>query len=329
MTQDNIIHTALPCPLTGSYSARIVAEKDRSGDPLRTVMCADSGLVYVDPRPTGEETRTFYAHDYRQEYKGTYIPKGKHIVRAGKIAVLRLNKLRKHIPAGGKLLDIGSGGGEFVYLAGKAGFDARGVEPNKGYAEFSQRVYNVSVLNGFAQDIDVLPNTYDAITLFHVLEHLHEPMETLTQLANKLVPGGCLMVEVPNLLYTRTAPRQKWHVGHLFHFNVQTLQAIGVLAGFIPETVEINKEGGNVTAFFRKPTEPHASSENISKYLQGNAEKTWKALSAHTTVRHFIKLHIPLIRAVTKLFQNIGEYMFLWRHSSPKAILDSIAKRLT
>ncbi len=327
MTNNKIIETELPCPLTGSHAARIVAEKDRSGDPLRTVMCIDSGLVYVDPRPTAEETRTFYTHDYRLEYKQSYIPKSKHIVRAGAIASKRIQTLKKQLSIQGKLLDVGSGGGEFVYLAGKAGFDANGVEPNTGYAEFSQNAYGISVYNNFIQDIDVLDDSYDIITLFHVLEHLNEPVTILMQLSKKLKRGGYLMVEVPNVLYTCTAPQQKWHVGPLFHFNDQTLQTAGMLAGLVPEFICVNNDGGNLTAFFRKPQTAQEPPENCNELLENSAEKTLKVLAGHTTFRHFAQAHIPLFRVIKKISRTISEYIFVCRHSTPKDILDSIAQR--
>lgn len=76
-----------PCNLCGGTSVDVLATRSRSRRPLRTVICLSCGLVWSDPLPL--DPRKFYEDEYRLDYKGTYSPKPKHILRAGKVAIDR------------------------------------------------------------------------------------------------------------------------------------------------------------------------------------------------------------------------------------------------
>ena len=102
---------SLPCNLCGAIGATVVGTRSRSGAPLRSVCCVDCGLVRSDPRPV--ESRRFYEHDYRLSYKGTLEPKIKHVLRAGQVALDRLAHVRPLLQQRRRVLDVGSGGGEF------------------------------------------------------------------------------------------------------------------------------------------------------------------------------------------------------------------------
>ena len=91
---NTVAQCSIPCNLCGSTDAEEIRSKDRHGDCLRSVICRRCGLVWTDPRPTPEQVREFYAHEYRLDYKGTYQPKPKHTYRSGKVAVDRFQRLR-------------------------------------------------------------------------------------------------------------------------------------------------------------------------------------------------------------------------------------------
>ena len=102
------------CNVCGGSNVSVLANHSRSGKPLRTVICQDCGLVWSDPLP--HNPRSFYEDDYRVAYKGTFTPKPKHILRAGNIALHRRTLLGEWIAKPKKILDVGTGGGEFAYL---------------------------------------------------------------------------------------------------------------------------------------------------------------------------------------------------------------------
>lgn len=213
----------MSCALCHHTLMQPVADTDaKSGAPLEVCFCESCGLIQQHPLPSGEELREYYANSYRLDYKGTWHPKPKHIHRSARSARDRLAYLGMAGIRGGSLLDIGAGSGEFVALARKAGFDARGVEPNKGYAEYARMEYGAPVETAGMNEID---GRHDVITLFHVLEHLRSPAEVFESLHALLKPGGRLFIEVPWALSGAIAPSNRYFKAHLYYFDVQTLEA--------------------------------------------------------------------------------------------------------
>ena len=106
----------IACPLCNSTDQKTVSKQGRDG-PLTTVICNDCGLVFSNPMPTQTELDTFYRSRYRAEYKGTIRPKLKHAYRNGLRAISRFERITAlGYQPGRRLLDIGAGSGEFLYL---------------------------------------------------------------------------------------------------------------------------------------------------------------------------------------------------------------------
>jgi 2-polyprenyl-3-methyl-5-hydroxy-6-metoxy-1,4-benzoquinol methylase len=120
---------------------------------------------------------------------------------------------------GARVLDVGAGRGRFVATARAAGLDAHGLEPSaRGLAAAGPHVAPGGV--------DDVAGTWDAITLWHVLEHLDDPAGALTRLAGHLRPGGVLLVGVPNLdsVQARVGGPRWFHLDvprHRTHFTAR------------------------------------------------------------------------------------------------------------
>jgi 2-polyprenyl-3-methyl-5-hydroxy-6-metoxy-1,4-benzoquinol methylase len=100
----------------------------------------------------------------------------------------------------GRLLDVGAAGGAFVAEANARGFDASGIEPVPSFARLAREQLGVNVRDGSLQDVQLEQASYQAITLWHVLEHVPNPLAELDRLAQALAGGGILAVEVPNAI---------------------------------------------------------------------------------------------------------------------------------
>lgn len=247
------IHADRPCPLTGDYECEIVATKAREGHPLRNVMSLASGFIYVDPLPI-EDLAEYYRDEYRVTYKKVVKPKPKHIYRAGFVALERLRHSGGVIEPGLRCLDIGAGGGEWVYLLDQLGCESFGVEPNQGYGSFARDSYDVEVFLGMYQDSVFERESFDVLTLFQVLEHLAEPVNDLRRMAEYLKPGGRFLIEVPDILYGGMHFDHKWHDGHLSGFDALTLEAVAAKAGL--RKVALQVLPGNLFGVFEKVGEP-------------------------------------------------------------------------
>lgn len=257
-------HAASPCPLCADPTSSLISRKARDGSSLSTVLCRTCGLARTDPMPSEQQLAAYYRDEYRSDYKGVTIPKTKHVLRAARLARHRLALLAPLLPPGSSLLDLGAGGGEFVHLAGKAGFRARGIEPNAGYANYASQTLGLGIVPGTWQSYHADAGSLGAVTLFHVLEHLPDPLACLRRLHLWLQHDGVLVVEVPHLLPAAGNPRNRFHRAHLLHFTPETLTLAFRLAGFDVLFAKTSSDDGNILVAGRKAVNPASSSANAA-----------------------------------------------------------------
>ncbi len=108
----------------------------------------------------------------------------------------------RHLPAapvgGGTLLDVGCGDGSFLALAEQCGWRVQGLEPDpKAAAAAAQR--GLQIVQGGLECLRGHSDVFDVITLSHVIEHVHDPLQTLQACHRLLKPGGRLWLETPNV----------------------------------------------------------------------------------------------------------------------------------
>ncbi len=317
--RDDTHAVSIACNLCGSFDAEPIRHRDRHGAPLRSVICRRCGLVWTDPRPTPDEVREFYEHEYRLEYKRIWQPKPKHTYRAGKAALARFERLEAVLRPGIRLFDVGAGGGETVYVGRALGYQASGVEPNEGYAAYASKELRVPVTQGAYQETVVALESQDVVTMFHTVEHLEDPFGAMLAARCWLVPGGFLVVEVPNVEAVCQQPHQQFHRGHFYHFNLAALTHMGRRAGYEVTSSGASTDGGNIWATFRKIDEtPPASGD-----LAGNYDRVRRILRAHTGLRHALS-RFPYLRPLAKLSARFAEARDLPQRTSPGAILDAL-----
>jgi len=106
--------------------------------------------------------------------------------------------VRRFVPDGGRLLDVGANLGLFVREAAPH-FEAIGIEPSPAVAEFARQEYGVDLRTGSIYDEDAATSgSFDVVTLFDVIEHLPDPDRALLQCRRLLRPGGYLFVTTPD-----------------------------------------------------------------------------------------------------------------------------------
>ena len=104
--------------------------------------------------------------------------------------------LRYKLPPG-KVLELGCAHGGFVAMLRAAGFDATGLELSPTIVEFAKRTFGVPMLLGPIEEQQIEPGTLDAIVMMDVLEHLPDPLATLSRCAELLKPDGVLVAQTP------------------------------------------------------------------------------------------------------------------------------------
>lgn len=229
--------TALtPCPTCGSSDCSLIAERDdKTGETLTVVQCERCGLGRIDPMPDVAELQRWYGERYREEYKSATAPRLTHALRAGRLALERWDWLRQQagfsVPASS--LDIGASSGEFVLLLAQQGVDAQGLEPHRGYAAHAREHLGLAVTTGSLHERlhEFAQGQFDLISMFHVLEHLPDPVRSLARIRRHLSERGHVYIEVPDMA-AMCSPANAFFRAHTLYFTAQSLRQTVEAAGF-------------------------------------------------------------------------------------------------
>lgn len=211
-----------------------------SGEVFSIEQCSGCGILLTNPQPEfGNEASSYYdspdyiSHtDHQRGFQGNVYLFVKRFMIRRKAAFLK----KLFIGSKPRLLDVGCGTGAFMEAAQKRGFVGEGVEVHDGARDQAQQ----KGLPVYARIDELVANNnskFDFITLWHVLEHMHDVSEALLILSNKLKPGGFLVIAVPmhdSLDSAKYGPFwAAWDVPrHLYHFNRQSLIHICEKHGF-------------------------------------------------------------------------------------------------
>ena len=233
----------VPCPLCGSpdWNPWLEApDPNAEGDGLRfqVACCSDCGLKYTNPRPAPESIGRFYTRGYRPHRRPAQI--GKRLKTWYPFATLRGRAGERRSLAWrgqGRLLDFGCGGGSYLARMTRQGWKVVGLDTSADAAQGVREELGLEVFEGTLPHPSLKPQTFDVVTMWHSLEHVHEPLKVLGAAYELLAPGGQLLVAVPNVdswpyrLFGREwfgldLPR------HLTHFDPRSLSAMVRAAGF-------------------------------------------------------------------------------------------------
>jgi SAM-dependent methyltransferase len=307
-----------PCMICETYEIEILANKSRTGEPLLTVLCVGCGLAHVEPLPSEADLAAFYQQEYRQQYKNSSEPKAYHVLRNGRLAKQRLQLLSDWWKVGDRLLDVGCGGGEFVYLSAKAGLQVSGWEADGTYAAYVRRELAADVYHGQWCDGPTKQNL-DLITLFHVLEHLADPLQRLRTLRPMLRPQGRLIIEVPNLETEHQRFIHRFHKAHLFHFSAPTLKAFGERAGFRVLWQGTTERDSNLLAVFER-----TDVELVARKLQDNFQRIQQREQHRKETAYWFSPN-TWARAWHRWKRQAEERATAKSFARPRDILDSLA----
>ena len=171
--------------------------------------CRICNFIWLDPQPIPDDSSKLYieyfthqeeiSRNKRADQGESSWEKLKNIVLLGRHREreeYRLMFLSGERP--GRLLDVGCGDGRFLSLFSDLGWEVIGIEPD-AQAAIVAKERGLQIIVGKVEEIDLTPNSFDAITLSHVIEHVHNPIGLLRRCFNLLKLGGKLAITTPNI----------------------------------------------------------------------------------------------------------------------------------
>ncbi|MGA9779975.1 MAG: class I SAM-dependent methyltransferase [Verrucomicrobiia bacterium] len=316
------------CPVCGAQARQLVhanlEDKIFRCAPGRWDLhrCADCGSGFLDPRPTRDTIALAYSsycthrsaagveapprsawRRFRVAQRNAHLNStyGYQMSPAGRIPWWLSNDRRQRFDKfigylrypgkGARVLDVGCGNGAFLLQMRAAGWETFGVEPDPVSAAQAQSV-GLNVRIGVLERSVQPGNFFDAVTLNHVIEHLHQPVETLRICHQILRPGGMIFVATPNFAASghRIFGRDYFPLDpprHLVLFTAASLAQAFRTAGFEPEpSVRLRLVAGEWfegSRLIRKGSDPMKKSPPLSA-----AEKLrlgWQAWRANRQTR--------------------------------------------
>jgi SAM-dependent methyltransferase len=232
---NNRIHYSY-CPVCGSASIHEVMKvKDHSvsQETFALFQCSECTLRFTQDVPGPASISAYYKSEDYISHTNTskgfinrlYLAVRKRTMEAKRKLIEQNTGLTK-----GKLLDIGSGTGTFARYMGTYGWQVTGLEPDPGARAVALRTYQVE-LGDMDRFYSLPPGNFQAITLWHVLEHVHDLHPYMQQLKKVLIRDGKLFVAVPN--YTSgdaKAYENDWAAydvpRHLYHFSPRSMEVL-------------------------------------------------------------------------------------------------------
>lgn len=238
------------CDFCGHDKYFPLYDKMRHGLNLPTVICSNCCLCYTNPQPTPNTLSEFYSnyyHLFHGRYSGVdknYLNKSR---RFAKRRFETLINVEKNIDQK-KILEIGSGAGQFIKKLAEVGVDAVGIEPGKQSFNYCKSE-KINILNVSIEEFNP-KEKFDIISSFHVIEHVKSPKSFLKRCYDLLNMNGLIYLEVPNL-YKPIGPYSDFfQFPHLFSFSYITLTNYYRSTGFEP--IFIKDELHNLTIICRK-----------------------------------------------------------------------------
>ncbi len=149
--------------------------------------------------------------------------------------------------SGGALLDLGCSAGGFLMAMKDPSWRLFGVEMSEAVAKRARDRCGAEVFVGDILDAPFLPDSFDAITCFHVFEHLYQPREVLARISAWLKPGGVFYTMMPNIDSAGARIfRSYWYAlelpRHLYHFSPVSLKALADSVGLEIVSLTTNRE---------------------------------------------------------------------------------------
>lgn len=200
-----------------------------SGESFSLLLNEEYQILKTHPQPTLDKLGSYYEfEDYisHTDGKRTLFEKMYHFIKRKAIRD-KVSLINSYQPLKGRILDIGAGTGDFLLEAKNQNWDILGIEPN-------DKAKGIAVGKGikFGDTIEKLEsNSFDVITMWHVLEHVPDVEHQVAELKRLLKPSGTIIIAVPNFKsYDANHYKEFWAAydvpRHLWHFSKTAIEKL-------------------------------------------------------------------------------------------------------
>jgi 2-polyprenyl-3-methyl-5-hydroxy-6-metoxy-1,4-benzoquinol methylase len=272
------------CPLCGERDEKLLFEAtdanpgDRVALRFAVVQCRKCELTYTNPRPGLKSIGNFYPADYRPHRRPRKIeevnrPSSPMAHWTGRAVPERDGSLPWL--GQGRLLDFGCGGGSYLQRMADQGWQVTGLDAAVGAVQHIRQELGLKALVGSLPHPELQPASFDVVTMWHSIEHVHAPLEILREAYQLLVPGGKLIVACPNIdSWAFRVFGQNWFgldvPRHLTHFTPTTMNTMLLAAGFQVDAIRLIRHSDWLRSSAKIATQ---SGHNWAKPL------TWKPIA--------------------------------------------------
>jgi 2-polyprenyl-3-methyl-5-hydroxy-6-metoxy-1,4-benzoquinol methylase len=242
MLMNPALEPPLICPVCNSDKTHFtlkVKDHSVSGDFFDVLECSQCSLRFTWNAPSEENIDVYYQSEDYISHSNTrkgLINSLYHFVRNRTLSTKHHLIERDTGIKRGHHLDIGAGTGAFVQYMNQLGWESVGIEPDSKARERAQEFHKTILLPAQAFET-LLPESFDAISLWHVLEHVHDLYPYLHQIKKILKPSGLIFIAVPNYTsYDAMKYGANWAAydvpRHLYHFSPKSMRWLLKDAGF-------------------------------------------------------------------------------------------------
>jgi SAM-dependent methyltransferase len=254
---DKIIKkSCVPCNLCGSCESKFLFDaKDRAhgiGGSFTYVRCINCGLVYMNPQISPEDVKAFYPDDYA--------PYRSRSDKAGKSEKISKSRLKRSLPKlllqklneNSCVLDVGCGSGKFLNeIKSVFGCKVYGLDISEQAAKTAKDDYGIEVFTGVINAAPFAPDSFDVITAWQYLEHVHNPLESLQMFYRLLKPDGLCLISTPNFnSFNAKIFKDRWFglecPRHLYIYTPETINKLLQKAGFSLAAISYDKSSKNL-----------------------------------------------------------------------------------
>lgn len=221
------------CPACNYDDLILIAEKDRYGIPLETVVCNRCSLIFSHNQMTEESTALFYSEYYRKLYEGLANPTVEHYRKSYDPTI---KNIPKFLQKDSTVVEIGTGGGWNLLRFKMYGLRHYGFDYDEKLIRFGRDHFGLNLHVGSVDKAKSLGVQADYTILSHVLEHVSDPVAFLTGIKDILKDDSIVKVTVPSIrLLFISGPDDllgTFQNAHNFLFDEFTIKYVALKAGY-------------------------------------------------------------------------------------------------